>query len=117
MFKRICLNLIYFYQRFLSPLKVSSCRYYPTCSEYAFWQFQKNNIFIAFCFTFLRILKCNPFFEGGFDYPKISKINMNKNFCFKPVFLAKKQLHFLYVPYKGKQFYLVKIIFKGNTSE
>ncbi|EJL6092405.1 membrane protein insertion efficiency factor YidD, partial [Campylobacter coli] len=39
----VCLKTLHFYQKFLSPLKPPVCRYYPTCSEYAFWQFQKRN--------------------------------------------------------------------------
>lgn len=118
MFKIICLKTLQFYQKFLSPLKLSpSCRYYPSCSEYAFWQFQKKNFFIAFFFSFFRILRCNPFFKGGFDYPKISKHIFLYNACFKPRYLAKKRLYFLYIPYQTKSFYLVKIIFKGQISE
>ncbi|MCH5336394.1 MAG: membrane protein insertion efficiency factor YidD [Campylobacter sp.] len=100
MFKRTCLALLHFYQKFLSPLKPKVCRYYPSCSEYALWQFQKNKLFFAFIFTFLRILKCNPFFKGGFDYPKVFKISQSQNLCFKPKFLAQKPLHFLYIPCK-----------------
>lgn len=115
MFQIICLKLLRFYQKFLSPLKPTTCRYYPSCSEYAFWQFQKKNFILAFIFTFLRILKCNPFFKGGFDYPKISKNFDFKNLCFKPIFLAQKQLCFLYIPYKHNNFYLIKIIFKRTN--
>ncbi|ELD9072359.1 membrane protein insertion efficiency factor YidD, partial [Campylobacter jejuni] len=69
----ICLKILRFYQKFLSPLKPATCRYYPSCSEYALWQFQKKNFFLAFFSTFFRILRCNPFFKGGFDYPRVSK--------------------------------------------
>nr|WP_158334770.1 membrane protein insertion efficiency factor YidD [Campylobacter bilis] len=115
MFQIICLKILRFYQKFLSPLKPPVCRYYPSCSEYAFWQFQKKNFFLAFLFAFFRILRCNPFFKGGFDYPKVYKKFHFKNLCFKPMFLAQKQLCFLYIPYKNKSFYLVKIIFKRTN--
>ncbi len=59
-----------FYQKFLSPLKPAACRYYPSCSEYALWQFQKE-FFLAF-FLLFRVLRCNPFLKG-FDYPRVSK--------------------------------------------
>jgi len=36
-------------------------------------QFEHNNIFKAFYFTTVRILKCNPLFDGGFDYVKVKK--------------------------------------------
>ncbi|EOI0235019.1 membrane protein insertion efficiency factor YidD [Campylobacter jejuni] len=111
----ICLKILRFYQKFLSPLKPAACRYYPSCSEYALWQFQKKNFFLAFFSTFFRILRCNPFFKGGFDYPRVSKNFYLINLCFKPIFLAEKQLCFLYIPYKNKSFYLIKIIFKRTN--
>lgn len=116
MFKIVCLKTLHFYQKFLSPLKPAVCRYYPTCSEYAFWQFQKRNCILAFFSSFFRILKCNPFFKGGFDYPKITKNITSCNLCFKPIFLAQKQLYFLYIPHhQDKSFYLVKIIFQRTN--
>lgn len=115
MFQMICLKILRFYQKFLSPLKPAACRYYPSCSEYALWQFQKKNFFLAFFSTFFRVLRCNPFFKGGFDYPRVSKNFYPINLCLKPIFLAKKQLCFLYIPYKNKSFYLIKIIFKRTN--
>ncbi len=114
MFKIAFLTSLRFYQRFLSPLKPPVCRYYPSCSEYAFWQFEKNNALFAFFLTFFRIIRCSPLFRGGFDYPKVFKIFKSDTLCFKPKFLAQKKLHFLYIPCEDKGFYLVKIIFKGN---
>ncbi|QKF79475.1 membrane protein insertion efficiency factor YidD [Campylobacter armoricus] len=115
MYKVVCAKLIKFYQLIISPLKPQCCRYYPTCSEYALWQFDKNNILKAFVAVFLRILKCNPFFRGGIDYPKIRKINLNTGVCFKPKFNALKQLNYLYIPCEDNQFYLIKIIFSKDN--
>lgn len=112
MFKIACLKLLMIYQKFLSPLKPSVCRFYPSCSEYAYWQFQKKDFFSAFYFTLMRILRCNPFFKGGFDYPKIRKKITPYNFCFKPIFLSQKKLCYFYIPYNDRTFYFVKIIFK-----
>jgi putative membrane protein insertion efficiency factor len=57
----------------------ASCRYYPSCSEYASWQFELNVVHKAFAASSLRILRCNQFFIGGIDYPivdlKIQKIS------------------------------------------
>ncbi|NPA28816.1 MAG: membrane protein insertion efficiency factor YidD [Epsilonproteobacteria bacterium] len=62
-----------FYQKYLTLLGFGSCRYYPTCSEYAKWQLSTNpSLFQALLHTFLRILRCNQLFDGGIDYPKIS---------------------------------------------
>ncbi|AJC86059.1 membrane protein insertion efficiency factor YidD [Campylobacter sp. RM16704] len=115
MYKIICIKLIRFYQLFISPLKPKCCRYYPSCSEYALWQFNKNNILKAFVAVFLRILKCNPFFKGGIDYPKICKNNLNTGICFKPHNNALKQLNYLYIPCKDNQFFLIKIIFSKDN--
>lgn len=115
MYKIACLKLIRFYQLFVSPFKPQCCRYYPSCSEYALWQFKKNNIFKAFGAVFLRILKCNPFFKGGIDYPKIRKNNLNSGICFKPSFNALKQLNYLYIPCNDNQFFLIKIIFPKDN--
>ena len=59
------------YQNYISPLTGSNCRFYPTCSEYAKWLFENDNPFVATIKTIARILRCNQFFEGGIDYPKI----------------------------------------------
>lgn len=114
MHKIICIKLIRFYQLFISPLKPRCCRYYPSCSEYALWQFKKNNIFKAFGAVCLRILKCNPFFKGGIDYPKVSK-HFDSGICFKPKTNALKQLKYLYIPCKDNQFFLIKIIFSKDN--
>ena len=65
-------RLLAFYQRFISPLFFPSCRYYPSCSEYAKWQFETNSAPKAFLATALRILRCNKLFDGGIDYPTIN---------------------------------------------
>jgi len=67
--KRTIIALIRFWQRFISPLYPASCRYYPTCSEYAILSIEKYGILKGSLKAFLRILRCNPFFKGGVDYP------------------------------------------------
>ncbi|HOI83489.1 MAG TPA: membrane protein insertion efficiency factor YidD, partial [Campylobacterales bacterium] len=37
--RKAAIAFVHFYQKFLSPITVGSCRYYPSCSEYAIWQF------------------------------------------------------------------------------
>ena len=83
MIRKIILKLLNFYQKFLTVFSYGSCRYYPTCSEYAKWQFEKNNIFKAFFYTTKRILTCNQLFRGGIDYPviKIDKKNKKSFIC------------------------------------
>ncbi len=55
--------------QYLSRLLPASCRYYPSCSEYAAWQFEFNTPHKALTASTLRILRCNQFFKGGIDYP------------------------------------------------
>ncbi|MBN8568876.1 MAG: membrane protein insertion efficiency factor YidD [Ignavibacteria bacterium] len=65
--KIIFVYLIKFYQKFISPLFPASCRFYPTCSQYSLEAFQEFGVFKGFYLSVKRILKCNPFFRGGFD--------------------------------------------------
>jgi putative membrane protein insertion efficiency factor len=69
--KTIFLYVINFYQKYISIFSFGSCRYYPTCSHYAQQQFEHNNFFKALYYSIIRILRCNQYFDGGFDYPKV----------------------------------------------
>ena len=64
MIRKFLLGLLNVYQKFFTLIGYGSCRYYPSCSEYAKWQFEKNSIWKAFFFTFVRILRCNQLFKG-----------------------------------------------------
>jgi putative membrane protein insertion efficiency factor len=68
--KRFFVAPINAYQ-YVSRMLPASCRYYPTCSEYAKWQFQFNAPHRALVASSLRILSCNPLFPGGIDYPVV----------------------------------------------
>jgi putative membrane protein insertion efficiency factor len=59
--------LIRLYRQFISPMLPPSCRHYPTCSEYAMEAIEKYGIFKGGYMASVRILKCNPFFKGGYD--------------------------------------------------
>ena len=61
------LMLILFYQRFISPLKRPSCRFYPTCSHYARDAIVAHRLFYGCYLILKRILRCHPFVQGGFD--------------------------------------------------
>lgn len=65
----ILIGLINFYRRFISPLKPASCRFYPTCSEYAILAIKKYGALKGGFKAMWRILRCNPFSKGGIDYP------------------------------------------------
>lgn len=65
--KRLLIGLIHLYQRFISPLKKPSCRFYPTCSQYAAEAIEKKGVLRGLWLAFRRILRCHPFSEGGYD--------------------------------------------------
>lgn len=66
--KYICIWLIRFYRKFLSPLKRNpTCRFTPTCSAYAIEAYQKRGFFVGSALTVWRILRCNPYNPGGYD--------------------------------------------------
>lgn len=56
------------YQRYISPLKgASSCRFTPTCSQYAIDAVMEWGIIIGPILALWRIIRCNPFSKGGYD--------------------------------------------------
>ncbi|HAI52011.1 MAG: membrane protein insertion efficiency factor YidD [Limnochordia bacterium] len=58
--------LIRGYQRFISPLLPRSCRFYPTCSEYARLAISKHG-WRGLWLAIKRIGRCHPWHPGGFD--------------------------------------------------
>ncbi|WP_036480387.1 membrane protein insertion efficiency factor YidD [Myxosarcina sp. GI1] len=65
--KIILTALIVGYRRFVSPLFPASCRFQPTCSQYALEAIDKFGAFKGSWLAFKRILKCNPFYPCGYD--------------------------------------------------
>ena len=61
------LALIKFYQNFISPLLPSTCRYTPTCSEYAKQSLVKHGLIKGSFISIKRIIKCNPWGGNGYD--------------------------------------------------
>lgn len=56
------------YRLVVSPLKgAPSCRYLPTCSEYAIEAVQKRGVVVGSALATWRILRCNPLFHAGHD--------------------------------------------------
>ena len=66
-FRYIPLGLIVIYQKTISPFLFPSCRFYPSCSEYARLAIQKYGTLKGGFKAVVRILKCNPFHPGGYD--------------------------------------------------
>ena len=65
--KWLFLNLIRFYQRFISPLTPPSCIYTPSCSQYALEAIVKYGALKGSWMAARRILRCHPWGPGGYD--------------------------------------------------
>jgi len=59
--------LIRGYQRFISPLFPPSCRFYPSCSEYAYQAIEKHGALRGGWLGVRRISRCHPWNPGGYD--------------------------------------------------
>ena len=66
-FKLIILGLIYFYKFCISPFLPKTCRFLPTCSNYAIIAVKEHGIFRGLMLAIKRILKCNPKAKCGVD--------------------------------------------------
>jgi len=64
---RLLLALITLYQRLLSPLLGSRCRFHPSCSDYARIAVARFGAGRGGVLAVWRILRCQPFSEGGID--------------------------------------------------
>ena len=67
--KRFLLGAIRFYQRNISPFFPARCRFYPTCSAYAYEAIQKYGAFKGGLLALRRFLRCHPFYKGDFYDP------------------------------------------------
>ncbi len=109
--------------QYLSRMLPGSCRYYPTCSEYAKWKFELDRPDRALFSTILRILRCNQLFEGGIDYPLIRYTPPRLLSLDNPVYRKKEEgsdrhspnlpdskiaIKYWIVPAKGDLYYIVK---------
>lgn len=65
----LLIGLIRFYQRFISPIKPPSCRFYPTCSNYAIEAIKRFGPFQGVLMALFRVIRCGPWSAGGFDPP------------------------------------------------
>jgi putative membrane protein insertion efficiency factor len=65
----IIIQLIRFYKFAISPMLGNNCRYFPTCSEYFALAVRKHGAIRGSAMGVGRILRCNPLFRGGIDYP------------------------------------------------
>jgi len=103
-FERFFIAPINAYQ-YISRMLPASCRYYPSCSEFAKQQFQFNAPHLALMQSSLRILRCNKLFEGGIDYP-IVKYKKPKllSLC-----TSVYPINYWIVPKDKNNFYVIKV--------
>ncbi|MBE0447112.1 MAG: membrane protein insertion efficiency factor YidD [Actinobacteria bacterium] len=65
--KKITIGFIKLYQRVLSPVLPPSCRFYPSCSNYALQAIEKYGTVKGGIMATDRLLRCHPFSPGGYD--------------------------------------------------
>ncbi len=58
---------IHFYRAAISPMLPPSCRYTPTCSQYAIEAIRRHGPFRGFYLSVRRILRCHPWGGSGYD--------------------------------------------------
>nr|WP_084813612.1 membrane protein insertion efficiency factor YidD [Desulfogranum japonicum] len=64
---KLCLFFIRGYQLCISPLFPPTCRFSPTCSQYAMDAVKKYGVFRGAGMAIWRVLRCHPFSKGGYD--------------------------------------------------
>lgn len=65
--KKVLIYTINLYRKYISPLRPPSCRFIPTCSQYAIDAITKYGALKGSLLAFKRVLRCNPFNKGGYD--------------------------------------------------
>lgn len=76
--KYLLIEFVRLYQKFISPLFPPSCRYNPTCSNYAVTALKKFGAVRGTLMAMARVLRCHPFVPGGFD-PVPDKFTLRRN--------------------------------------
>jgi uncharacterized protein len=65
--RRVVVALLRLYQRVISPLYPPSCRFYPSCSQYALVAVDRHGVLRGAALAGWRLLRCNPWNAGGVD--------------------------------------------------
>ncbi len=72
------IGLIKLYQKYISVLHRPSCRFYPTCSNYAIEAIRKFGPLQGGIMAAYRVLRCGPWSEGGYDPPSQPLIKLTR---------------------------------------
>ena len=67
MLKKLLIFIIEIYRKYLSSLKLPTCRFYPSCSAYAIESIEKKGVWWGSVCAIKRILRCHPLNRGGYD--------------------------------------------------
>ncbi|MEI3376940.1 MAG: membrane protein insertion efficiency factor YidD [Coriobacteriales bacterium] len=65
--RRLAVSMVGFYRKYISPMFPPSCRYVPTCSEYAMIALQRYGFIKGSWMAIKRICRCHPWHPGGYD--------------------------------------------------
>jgi hypothetical protein len=69
--KHILIALVKFYRKYISPLTPPTCRYVPTCSQYALEALEKYGAVKGGWLAIKRICRCHPFHKGHDFYDPV----------------------------------------------
>ena len=67
MIRLLLLGLLRAYKLVISPALPASCRFYPSCSDYAYGAIVKHGVIRGIGLAGRRVLRCNPWNPGGVD--------------------------------------------------
>ena len=62
------------YRRFISPALPRTCKYHPSCSEYAVQAIRTYGVLRGLVLAAWRVLRCNPWSHGGVDFVEDQKL-------------------------------------------
>lgn len=79
--KRFLMLLLGCYKRWISPALPPSCRYVPTCSEYAMEAVERHGVLRGGMMSAWRLLRCHPFAKGGYDPVVSSQLSVARQDC------------------------------------
>lgn len=79
--KFIFIAMIRGYRLFISPLFPPSCRFRPTCSQYAIEAIDRFGVFRGSWLATQRILRCHPWHQGGYDPVPLKKDQQTHDDC------------------------------------